>query len=317
MESITDKKIMYYMLGKLSENEQATLEKSFISNPQIFAQVVDVENDLIDDYVRGHLTPGEREGFEQYFLTNPSRRQRVQIAEALSSRFGQAVTTSGIASTTDNRSVSRRLLAQIRILHTAPGLIAALATLLFTLGGAWLFNETRRLAQEVRVTRTEGARRERELTQQIADERRRNSQLAGEIERLRNLPIPQIAPSRSSSTPAIATLFLLGGALRDTGTGAIPRLIISPGLEQVRIVFKMEDGGYQKYRAELQSESGELIWRQGVLKPRLIRSVATFTITLPISKFTGGSYTFTISGVNKSGGLDTLSKSSFRVEKQS
>src|SRR5262245_37221290 len=282
MESNTDKKIMYYMLGKLSEDEQATLEKSFISNPQIFAQFVDVENDLIDDYVRGHLTPDERERFEQYFLSTPSRRQRVQIAEILLSRFGQAVMTSGIASSTESRSVSRRLLAQIRILHTAPGLIAALATLLFTLSGVWLFNETRRLAQEVRVTRSEGERRERELTQQIADERRRNSQLAGEIERLRNLPIPQIAPS-PSSTPAIATLFLLGGALRDTGTGVIPRLIITPGLEHVRIVFKMEDGGYQKYRAELQSESGEAIWRQGGLKPRLIRSVATFTITLPIS----------------------------------
>jgi hypothetical protein len=317
MESpiIKEKQIVGYLLGELSESEQLILEESFISNPQIFTQVVEVENDLIDDYIRGQLTPGERDRFEQYFLTNPSRRQRVQIAEALLPLLAQAVTPYGsVISPGKNLVWWRRLLAPIGNLQLAPRFIAALVLFLITLSGAWLIKETRRLAQEIRITRTESERRERELTQQIADEKRLNSELAGEIERLRTLSVPQVTPLPSSTATAYSTLILLGGTLRDTNRGPAPRLLISPGVEQVRLVVKMENGGYRDYRAELQSESGETIWSRGGLKPRLTPSVATFTITLPASMFTGGSYTLTVSGVSDNGNADILSSSSFPVE---
>jgi anti-sigma factor RsiW len=319
MESsiVTEKQIMRYLLGNLSETEQAALEEAFITSPQVFTQVVEVENDLIDDYVRGRLAPHERERFERYFLASPSGR-RVRIAEALLPKFDQAATTYGSAALpAENLSGWRRFLAPVRNLQTAPGLIAALAALLIAVGGAWFFNETRRLGQEVRARQAESERRERELTRQIANERQRSSQLADEIERLRSQILPQATPSPSSSATAFATLFLVGGALRDIDTGDIPRLVISPGVEHARLVLKMEDSGYPDYRAELQSASGEVIWSRGSLKPRLSRSVATFTITLPAVKFTGGTYTLTVSGISKSGDVDVLSKSSFRVEKKS
>jgi hypothetical protein len=317
MESsiIKEKQIMSYLLGELSESEQFMLEESFISNPQIFTQVVEVENDLIDDYLRGQLTPGERDRFEQYFLTNPNRRQRVQIAEAFLPVLGQAITPHGsVTSPGKNLLWWRRLLAPIGNLQSAPRLIVGLVLLLITLSGAWLIKETRRLAQEIRITRTESERRERELTQQIADEKRLNSQLTGEIERLRTLTVPLVTPSPSSTANAYSTLILLGGTLRDSIKGDAPRLRISPGVEQVRLVVKMEDSGYRDYRAELQSESGETIWSRGGLKPQLSSAVATFTITLPASKFTGGSYTLTVSGVSDSGDTDVVNIYSFPVE---
>jgi hypothetical protein len=78
----------------------------------------------------------------------------------------------------------------------------------------------------------------------------------------------------------------------------------------------MEDSGYPLYRAEIQSADGEAIWSSESISPKLSRSVATFTITLPASELSNGAYTLSLSGVSKTGEVDHLSKPSFRVERR-
>ena len=80
-----DKTIMRYLLGELPEAEQAQLEEHAFSDAGYLEQVTAVEKDLIDEYVRGELSGGEKEAFEPRFFASAERRRQVEFARA----FGQ------------------------------------------------------------------------------------------------------------------------------------------------------------------------------------------------------------------------------------
>jgi hypothetical protein len=314
---VKDDEIVRYLLGGMSEAEQVALEEAFVSDPQIFTLVAEVENDLIDDYVRGRLELRQSELFERNFLSGPGQRQRVGVARALLPSLDQIATAGDNHSAAiDNPAKRRRFFSFLFNPQPAFRLAAGLATLLVATGGAWLLYENGRLRQELRVAQEDAARRELELGRQVTDEKEQNTRLADEITRLRSQPAPRIAPPAPQTVPAFVTLLLADVARRGQGAGDIPRLTVPPNAEQVRLVLKMEDGGYPGYRAEIQSASGAAILTRENLRPNLRQSIATFTIDVPSDKFTAGVYALTLSGVSKDGEVDILSKSSFRIEKR-
>jgi anti-sigma factor RsiW len=79
--------IMRYLLGELSESERASLEEKYFTDPQVFDQVLKAESELVDDYVRSHLSLPSRERFERSYLAHPGRRERVKFAAALAARI--------------------------------------------------------------------------------------------------------------------------------------------------------------------------------------------------------------------------------------
>jgi hypothetical protein len=50
--------IQRYLLGELPESEQVTLEQEYFADQQLFEQIVQLENGLVDKYARGLLSPG-------------------------------------------------------------------------------------------------------------------------------------------------------------------------------------------------------------------------------------------------------------------
>lgn len=79
---ISDAVIVRYLLGELSAGEQDALERRYFGDSDLLDRIETVEDDLIDDYVAGALTPEQRRHFERHFLTE-ERRERVRMAEAL------------------------------------------------------------------------------------------------------------------------------------------------------------------------------------------------------------------------------------------
>src|SRR5678809_451720 len=68
-----------YLLGELSEQEQAALEQRYLSNPQVFNEVLKVESELVDAYARGQLSAEMRERFENSYLKQPALLQRAKF----------------------------------------------------------------------------------------------------------------------------------------------------------------------------------------------------------------------------------------------
>ena len=73
-----------YLLGELSEEDQARVEEQFLRDYEYFEHLRAVEEELNDDYARGELSDREREQFERRVSASPEWRQRVEFARALS-----------------------------------------------------------------------------------------------------------------------------------------------------------------------------------------------------------------------------------------
>src|SRR5688572_28098839 len=76
-----EERLFEYLLGQLSEDEQAQIEQRYLADPDFHEEILAAERELIDRYVYGELA--NRELFETHFLSSPGRRQRVEFARAL------------------------------------------------------------------------------------------------------------------------------------------------------------------------------------------------------------------------------------------
>lgn len=72
--------LVRYLFGELSETEQEQLEEKYFSDDALLIELLAVEDQLIEDFLRDKLTADERRRFERGFLTVPCRRQKVEFA---------------------------------------------------------------------------------------------------------------------------------------------------------------------------------------------------------------------------------------------
>ena len=84
-----------YLLGAASAAEREAVEELYLSDDSSVGELLRAEDDLIDDYVRETLTPGERALFEKNFLCTADRRKRLEsvrdVRESLSSMAGETL----------------------------------------------------------------------------------------------------------------------------------------------------------------------------------------------------------------------------------
>ena|SRR5215831_2617399 len=94
--------IRQYLLGKL--NEQKELEEE-LSDQMFFdddlSQMVDsIEDEILDDYLDGALSPADTQAVKEYFLCPPERKDKLQFARVMRSYFGTNQTALAPAQTT-------------------------------------------------------------------------------------------------------------------------------------------------------------------------------------------------------------------------
>lgn len=80
---MTDERIVAYLLEELSEEEAERFEEECFTGESVSLQLDVVEEDLIEDYLRGALSPERRQRFERNYLTTKARLERVRMAAAL------------------------------------------------------------------------------------------------------------------------------------------------------------------------------------------------------------------------------------------
>lgn len=61
----------------------AALEERFFLDSELYEELSIVEDELIDEYLRGELAPSDRERFESHFMSAPERHEKVRFARAL------------------------------------------------------------------------------------------------------------------------------------------------------------------------------------------------------------------------------------------
>lgn len=311
--------IQRYLLGELPESERVALEQAYFNDPRLFDHLVQTENELVDKYARGQLPPATRARFEEYYLGHTNRRERAKFAEALAAKLWPTDEVAAAAPAAAEPWWGRLLLS-MRSPKLAWGFSLAVILLMAAVG-VWSLIETRRLRQELATTEAERAtqeQRERELQQQVTDERVRTEKLSEELERLRGreqitVPSPTL-PTKAA--PTLASLVLTVGGIRSADSAPPAVLIIPAEAQRVLLQLNLRESNYSNYRAALNSASGAQVFAWSRLTPRTTKSGQTLALDMPARRLSTGDYILTLRGVSKTGELEDVSKSLFRVERK-
>src|SRR5258707_306458 len=72
-----------YLLGDADDRGSATIERTYMDDPDALDQVAAIEDALIEDYLGDRLDSAERNRFERHYLSSPLRRTRVETVRRL------------------------------------------------------------------------------------------------------------------------------------------------------------------------------------------------------------------------------------------
>jgi hypothetical protein len=185
--------IRRYLLRDLDEADEARLDERVLSDQSFFEVVELVEDDIVDEYVRGETPPAARRGVEA-FLSTPERQRHVNLTQALA-RERQRLDASTSPGAT-------RIVASVGHAAGPPhwtrwALLAAAASLMITASASVYFGvQARRLRAELIAAIEPQSEQLRALD-------RRVSELSAPPLALSFLLIPDISERSSSGPPLV------------------------------------------------------------------------------------------------------------------
>ena len=294
-----------YLLGTATSVEQEALEDRYAAAPEVFEQLVAVENDLADRYACRALSAAEQTAYERHVLAHPQRRARAEFAAALVNKVDETTAPQRQAV---QASLSERWLDWWRATNFSFGLSLAMtaATLLLALGGWWFWRATRKPVMPPDLAHQTGLPVAPTATPAVATSPAPALSVTPSV-----TPAPPTPALPTNAVPAFVTLTLNAGLVRSTENNDTPTLTIPSGTEEVRLRLKAETTGYARYRLRLQRADGPAL--RNLVMPAKSN---TFAVNLPARLFTEGEYVIALSGLNPNGEADALSKTIFRVTKK-
>src|SRR5262245_15036613 len=305
--STNEELIVRYLMGDLSEDEQTWLEDRAFSDRDYMRNIVAVESDLIDEYVRGGLSDSERRRFERLFLASAERQRKVEFARALAEVIPEATTEDDARAAMALAPASwwNSFITTLRGLNPAFKFSMAAAALTLVIGVSWLITETVRLRAQVARLQAEGQTRQRQeeiLQRQAAGERERSEGLAAQLQRERERSEElsrrierDHSGGKSTGLSFIASLFLPPGISR--GGADRPKLVVPQSARLVRLQIGLErEDDYQSFRVELRTAQGQEVWTQDQLRSRHARAGRVINLIIPGGVLGSGQYELALKG---------------------
>jgi anti-sigma factor RsiW len=283
----TEALLIKYLLGDLTEEEQAAVEDRAFADAEYLGELRAAESDLIDSYVRGELPRSDRQRFESRFLTSPARRNKVEFARALATVAAES-----------KQDEAPRATRSGWLMGWSPALqfAGALALLICVAGGAWLVLQN--AGMRSRVTTLEAQHRESEQREKIL-----RSQL--EAQQTRSTP----------GQPVFALLMLAPGLSR--AENRVEQLVLSPGAQIARIEIQLEPrDDYPRFRAELRTRGGEELMTRNSLRRQQSGAAYSVTLEIPASTLAAGEYEIALKAVPDKQPERDIGYYYFRVVKQ-
>jgi hypothetical protein len=322
-----DQTLRRYLLGDLGEETQRHLEERLVTDTEYFQELLIVEDELVDEYVRGDLSEQEKEDFESHFLCSRERREKLSFAGVLR----DYVDTVPVSNDSDSYRLSawfkQKILAPLRVPSPALGAAMAAAILVTVIGVVWLIAVNWQLHRQLNGASAEQRAlrvSEQDLQKQLAEERNRGrvltdslqqeqdqrTRLEREIASLRAQQERSAFGLRPSGVP-IASFLLAPGLLR--GSGEMERVIIPTGSSLVQLQLDIGVDDYVSYRAALHEVEGDQIWTQSKLKAETIDDKTLVVLTLPSQLLQRGDYYLRLSGLSSAGESELIARYHFRA----
>jgi hypothetical protein len=90
-KAIEQQNIREYLLGRLPREQQAQFEERLLTSDEVYEELVIVEDELVDQYLREELPASDRESFESHFIAAPEHQAKLRFART----FRKYVATEG------------------------------------------------------------------------------------------------------------------------------------------------------------------------------------------------------------------------------
>lgn len=321
-QGIVDRQMFIaYILGTMVEADQLALTERYFADDELFDQLLVVENDLLDQYVRGQLSPEERHGFERYLHCLPDSRHKIGVATALMKVI--SVEQPPAATLPEPTSWWRSILTlaqnqQLLLLYSLAAVFMVSATTVI-----WLVIYSKQLSREneqLRAKMTEIAAEQQALEQHTKTFKQQNATQQAQIGQLQKdleqeqqrsqAQARQIARLQGLSSPLIS--LELTAASRDP---SIPdKLYLTPGTKFVSLIAPLGDRkNYTGYRAVVQTTEGKLVWeKRSTQSPPIGKTIA---LRLAASQLPPASYKLTLV-LRTYDGLDIARDYYFTIAKQ-
>jgi methionine-rich copper-binding protein CopC len=333
MQTLENKqKAVSYLLGELPEADRDSLEERLFIDEDFSQFVNDVENDLIDEYVRGELSADEKLKFENAFLKNETRREKIRAAQILQTKLFNETPEKEFAASETKVSFWETLSGFFRLPNFA--LASGLAVILLILFGAvWFLTRENKLDDRVKnpeninqpevlpTPKTSPPENLPENTQQNINE---NSEI--------NKNQPNTNSNKSETEPkktpeAVKTpqdqpqiqpprrifAFTL---LPPTRSSERPVLEIPENTETVNLqIANNFEKNFVKYTLEISNENGETILKRDFSSDGK-RPKKSFPVSLPNEKLKAGGYEITLLGTSSDGNVEEINFYNFTVRKK-
>jgi hypothetical protein len=234
METVNDTQLRAYWLGGIPAPERERLEEICCGDEELFERLRLAESELLDEYANNALPRAERARFEEFYLAQPGRRERLARTQAFHRQIAAPTTAPAAAGWFD--WLRGPLWPRVAF---AALLLACLA------GGWWLWRNRPGPHQVVVVTPTP-APPVSSPTPAPAPSPKVETTPRETVAPTPPPATPQpTPPPRPVASPAPVTLAwaapaLLGGSVRD-GNGATADLAPPPGTRHVRLRVRLAE----------------------------------------------------------------------------
>jgi hypothetical protein len=297
MAQATDEAMRRYLLGTLSEADQADLEQQFLRDDAVYEQLLAYEDELLVDYARGGLTPDDRRRVAARLIVSDSDAERVAFARLLAEKLSAGAGPDSAAAQYTAAPPTRW-----RMWRPLPAWSTAAAASLLVAG--WLAGDDMRLRRAVDAARGAQAQQAQQTVDELAALRNDRDRLARELDASRRTPV----------APTIVSLSLVPGALRSAGSVPQMRLPAPPAALRIQLSLPPA-AAYAEYRATLRNAEGTTVWSEsGLAGPRGNRN-EPLAITVPAALLAPNDFELIVEGRSRAGSFEEAADYYFGVRR--
>jgi hypothetical protein len=311
--AVDSERLVRYLLGFLPQDEADRLDEQSIVDDDVACQLLSVEDDLVDAYVRETLEPDLRLRFESHYLASPLRRRRVMFARRLLAAVDRQPPAPDIraVSTTQTIRIQTSLTSWMsRQRKRAWPPLAVAATFLLAVGLLVAENGNLRAGLR-RALHDEDAenRRVQALSSELDSVRATNAHLARTLEDARTSSPKASQAATPGAAPAAIVLLP-----QTRSVGPLPTLAFS-STGMVPLDLRIESSDFPRYRAVLMDQdAGRLVWESDLLAPRsTTTAVVSLFVPAGIMK-PPHRYAFELAGVDAAGREEVVGSYTFQAD---
>jgi len=324
-----------FLLGQLSDEERKAVEERFLTDDEYFAQLLVLEDSLVDDYVLGRLTGDQLKNAQLLFQSSAIGKREVKFTQNLVTSLKKARETKEQSAKqktkpapVTNRVVSpksspwRQSQASMNLIATGfrslPTVFSAtLGLMILLLTGAaiyFIFQFQRQnrelLAQRIELERNFQDVREK-LNQESQNSAELNQRLDLETEK-RAQAEEALARSRNSGSPSIMSVLLLPSVFqRSSGAKTVS---LNPGTNRLQLLLEISADNYPAYNVRIKTFDGQTIWSRDSIPAAQIKG-GKLSLILNSSLFPYNDYRIELLGQPDNGTGQLIADYAFKVRK--